>query len=124
MNMKKSSSLDKVMFSIMGPVVGMLPSRTQIRRFGFDNASLASTSSRVFNIALSLYSFASATRLFGDIDPTPENILTKVGLIIAADTVLRETLYATCYVFNGGSPRVTYHEPFGEPVTSFLDYNR
>ncbi|RMF55764.1 hypothetical protein D6745_01170 [Candidatus Woesearchaeota archaeon] len=83
-----------------------------------------STSSRAFNIAWSAYSAVSLIgRAFGmDIDPTPGNAATLLGLGVAADTAVREVCYGLHYYMN--HPNSTYSDPWGEPILSLIDANR
>lgn len=118
------SKLEKIACAVSGPVVGIFPPRLQIQRLGYDGACVASSSSRVFNAAWSVYAAASlVAKVFGvDIDPTAHNLITYFGIPVGLDTILREFLYGFHYVLN--DPFSSYTEPWGEPLISIIDQSR
>jgi hypothetical protein len=115
------SALGKVGCAVSGPVVGLLPPRLQINAFGYDGASVASTSSRVFNGVWSAYAACSlVAKAFGvDIDPTTHDVITYVGIPVIADSLVREFLLGVRNYFT--SPFNDPYEPWGEPVISIID---
>lgn len=119
------SFLEKAVCVVSGPVLGMLPPRVQVNiTDNYNAASVMSCSSRVFNAAWSVYAASSlACKIFGaDIDPTPGNLATYVGIPIAFDSVVREFLHGIrCYL---QSPFEDFCEPWGEPIISLWDSGR
>ncbi len=123
------SLIDKVIYSAVGPVLGLLPPPLQIKLAKGDltGARIMSTSSRIINAAYAAYTLASLTSgLFGiDIDPTPNNMGTTIGVVAGVDTLMRETLYRTKRAFSimcGDSleSRMSHTEVWGEPLVSAM----
>lgn len=123
MSEERSSFLEKAGAIAVGPILGLLPPRLQMKVAGdkYQGACFMSTSSRITNALISAYTLVSlGARLFGaDIDPSTKDIVTNAGIWIGADTTLREGLYAARYTFN--NPFMNKNEPFGEPLWSISD---
>jgi hypothetical protein len=115
------SALEKFGCAVAGPVVGLLPPRLQVNGLGYQGASIASTSSRVFNGVWSAYAAASlVAKVFGiDVDPTTHDLITYVGIPVALDSGVRELLLGVRNYFT--SPFDDPTEPWGEPVISIID---
>lgn len=126
------SPLEQEKYRFIGILGGLLPPEIQERITNYEAASIMSTSSRRFNVLLGTYAIISSlVKLFGgDIDPTPNNILTWGGLGIAVDSFFREVLYGFYYHHN--HPFVTYREPWGsfflsegyDSIKNLLDKNK
>jgi len=121
---KHLSVLKKVGCAVSGPVVGLLPPRVQINSLGYQGASIASTSSRIFDDVWSVYAVVSlVVKVFGvDIDPTTHDPITYVGIPIALDSGIREFLFGVHSYLT--SPFNDNTEPWGEPIISFIDGER
>ena len=122
------SFLEKAACVVNGPVLGLLPPRVQVRLGeatgnSYRAATLMSLSSRLTNIGIGLYGVGCvASRLFGaDIDLTPMDAITWVGIPIAFDSFLREFMNAWEYTAAGGNLFRDYNVPWGEPFLSVLD---
>lgn len=117
------SFLEKAGAITLGPILGLLPPRLQMKLSGekYQAASYMSTSSRITNGIISAYTLVSlGARLFGaDIDPSTNNIITNAGIGFGADTTLRELFYGAKYNWN--HPFMSRNEPWGEPLLSTLD---
>lgn len=117
------NTVKNTLCAIVGPAAGLLPSSVQENIAGEDGARIMSTTSRIINGTLALGTVATGIgRLMGlDIDPLYNNILTSTpALILAADTVLREAIYAgICALGNDNS----YTKPWEEPITSMIYEN-
>ncbi|MFH1210908.1 MAG: hypothetical protein V1645_03245 [archaeon] len=115
------SALEKFGCAAAGPFMGMLPPRLQVNGLGYSGASIASTSSRVFNGIWSVYAIGSlVAKAFGvDIDPTTHDLITYVGIPVALDSGIREFLLGVRNYFN--SPFDDPTEPWGEPMISIID---
>ncbi len=128
---KDLSIFEKILCIASGPITGMLPPRVQqnigaFTKNDYQAASLMSTTSRVVNALWSGYTAMSLVgKAFGvDIDPTPLDAATYVGIPIAIDTVVREVLCAFAYGLNGGNSFMDYFGPWGEPFLSGRDVSR
>ena len=123
MSTRDLSLVGKIAAILSGPVTGLLPPRLQMRlsQGNTEAASLMSTTSRITNLVLGFYAAAStASKIFGaDIDPTPYDAATWLGLAAAADSFVREGLYGLYYHSNHGM--ATMHDVWGEPLISHLD---
>jgi len=120
---EKLGVMEKGIFALMGPVYGLLPPRWQEGMMDYEGACIASTSSRICNAVLSLATLASigAITAFGvNIDSTQGMIATDIGLLIGADTIIREGFYGAKHYLEGGR-HFTYREPWGEPITSIVE---
>jgi hypothetical protein len=117
------SFLEKAGAVTLGPVLGLLPPRLQMKLSGDKRtaASYMSTSSRITNAVVSAYTLVSlGARLFGaDIDPSTNDVVTNAGVWIGADTTLRELFYGAKYNWN--HPYMPRNEPWGEPILSTID---
>lgn len=125
MDKKELSLVGKIASVISGPVTGLLPPRWQMKltKRNYDAACYMSTTSRIFNGLWSLYTATSlVSKIFGvDIDPSAMNLATNIGIGVFIDTALREIKYAFSYGLN--SPEfMNYHEPWGEPILSSIDF--
>lgn len=138
MEEKKLGVIGKGLSVVAGPVLGLLPPRIQEKLTNYEAACWMSSSSRIFNTALSLATLVSlGTRTFGvDIDPTQGNIATNIGIGIGIDTVLREAAYKVygefslmlyygihlaAYIGKYEQLHFTHHSPWGEPIISAID---
>ena len=119
----------RIASALVGPVLGMLPPRWQLKvtNGNADAARIMSTSSRLTNGLYGIYAASSLIcRMVGiDIDPTEGNHVTAVGVIIGVDTIVRESLYRSAYYLsmhqNHPDPGMTYTEVWGEPILSIVD---
>jgi hypothetical protein len=118
------SGLEKIACVAVGPVVGLFPPRLQVNDLGYHGASIASTSSRIFNGVWSAYAVVSlVAKAFGvDIDPTTHDLITYFGIPIALDSGVREFLFGVRSYLT--SPFNDNTEPWGEPLISFIDSMR
>ncbi|MBC8501466.1 MAG: hypothetical protein ISS25_04145 [Nanoarchaeota archaeon] len=120
---KELSRLEKIAWGAVGPVLGILPERVQMKiTKGNQHAAFTmSASSRVVNGVWAAYSTASLiSKAFGvDIDPSPGNIVTYAGIPLIPDTVAREVSFAFYYVLS--HPFGHYHKPWGEPILTVMD---
>lgn len=126
MENQKLSLLEKSVCVALGPVLGMLPPRKQLEltKGNYEKACLLSSSSRIFNSVWSAYAAVSlAAKVFGaDIDPMPYNALTYIGIPVALNTMIRELSFGVHFYLD--SPFSSYNEPWGEPIISWMDYNK
>ncbi|GEM_PF-5136065 len=127
-HIKPLSLVERVAAAVVGPVLGLLPPRKQLQitRQNNDAARIMSTSSRITNGVITLYTLASlvGNAMGIDINPTQGDTVTNVGIIVGIDTVLREVLYAGMRAFsihqNHPDPGMSYTEVWGEPLISIL----
>lgn len=109
------STGEKIKYSVYGSVIGVLHPDVQHNiTKNFYASAWMSTTSRIVNATTTLF-LLGAKALGYDFDPTPGNILTW-GLL--ADTVIREASYAC--VAAVGDYGHSYHDPWGEPITSWI----
>ena len=114
---------EKVTAIISGPARGLLPSRAQVSIWGLEAAAYMSTSSRIFGGLYTLYTATSFLgKAFGvDIDPTPGDTASWIGILVGIDTVVREIGMLGVRYF---SHTATGFDPFGEPVWQMIDIKR
>lgn len=116
---KKMSTFGGALLLLTGPLTGLLPERLALKLTrGNEQAAYNLTIvSRTFNAAYSVYALASwIAGAFGyEIDPSPGRALTKVGIGVAVDTLMREG-----YLKLVGDPGDT----MGEPILAAIDSAR
>lgn len=127
-HIKQLSLVERVAAAIAGPILGLLPPRKQLQITQQNNnaARIMSTSSRITNGVITIYTVASlvGNAMGIDLNPTQGNTVTNVGIIVGIDTVIREVLYAGMRAFsihqNHPDPGMSYTEVWGEPLISML----
>ena len=119
MNEERKYSMKKLGAILKGPAVGMAPPRVQMNHFkgDWDLSALSSATSRITNL---VYGVAAAfSHFIVDIDPTPENLLTKAGGIVLANTLGRELFAAADCLFSTSNRYLL--KPWGDPLLSMID---
>jgi hypothetical protein len=111
---------------IAGPILGLAPAEKQIEMWhgNIAAARYMSTTSRISNAVWGAYALVSlGTRTFGyDIDLSPANLATWVGLGVAAQVAVRECVAWAAYRFK--HPDGSRFDPIGDPILEVVHFSK